>query len=406
MEYAQGGELFDYIVKHTRLKEKEACKFFQQILSGVEYIHKLNIVHRDLKPENLLLVHNNNLKIVDFGLSNTYKTGERLKTACGSPCYAAPEMIAGKKYVGLNVDIWSCGVILFALLCGYLPFEDPNTSHLYKKILSGDYHIPKWVGPEARDLIKKILSTDPNRRFTIGDIRAHDWYNMVSPTERKGIIVGTHQIMLDSIILKQVEQFGINQDYCKKCVEANKHNHATTTYYLLLKRHIRNGGTSASDLSGEIFEQILLNRGGKSNQGTPKGEKQGNLSRPINIMNPHPPPTAASIANSKLAIAQKYPPNTQPPLNLTMPRPPATRNPDAMNNPKNRRYLENISITPNPQGSNTPIPPPGVAYKRQMLNSIVQHSKGMGVEGESVGDPRHPDDRERTHAHQYIIYIL
>ena len=98
MEYASGGELFDYIVKKTRIPEKEACKFFQQIIAGVEYIHSLNIVHRDLKPENLLLDHNNNIKIVDFGLSNTFSQNELLKTACGSPCYAAPEMIAGMKY--------------------------------------------------------------------------------------------------------------------------------------------------------------------------------------------------------------------------------------------------------------------------------------------------------------------
>ena len=105
MEYASGGELFDYIVKNNKLKEKEACKFFHQVTAGIEYIHKLHIVHRDLKPENLLLDHNKNIKIVDFGLSNTYKEGELLKTACGSPCYAAPEMIAGKKYVGVQVDI-------------------------------------------------------------------------------------------------------------------------------------------------------------------------------------------------------------------------------------------------------------------------------------------------------------
>ena len=105
MEYASGGELFEYIVKQKKIREKEACKFFQQLLAGVEYISKLNVVHRDLKPENLLLDHKQNIKIVDFGLSNTYKTGELLKTACGSPCYAAPEMIAGKKYEGLKADL-------------------------------------------------------------------------------------------------------------------------------------------------------------------------------------------------------------------------------------------------------------------------------------------------------------
>jgi 5'-AMP-activated protein kinase catalytic alpha subunit len=99
-------------------------------------------VHRDLKPENLLLDHDNNIKIVDFGLSNTFDAKETLKTACGSPCYAAPEMIAGKKYVGKEVDTWSCGIILFALVCGYLPFEDPDTTELYKKILIGKYKVP------------------------------------------------------------------------------------------------------------------------------------------------------------------------------------------------------------------------------------------------------------------------
>ena len=131
MEYVSGGELFDYIVKKQKLKEEDACKFFQQILSSIEYLHELGIVHRDLKPENLLLDYQNNLKLVDFGLSNTYKQGETLKTACGSPCYAAPEMIEGKLYLGSRVDIWSSGVILFAMVAGYLPFEDKDTGKLY-----------------------------------------------------------------------------------------------------------------------------------------------------------------------------------------------------------------------------------------------------------------------------------
>jgi len=162
MEYAPGGELFDYIVANTRLEEQEACKYMQQIISGVEYIHQLKIVHRDLKPENLLLDYNKNLKIVDFGLSNTYSDGELLKTACGSPCYAAPEMIAGKKYSGSKVDIWSCGVIMFALICGFLPFEDPDTAKLYKKILSGEFKIPSFVSSDAKDLMRMILNTDPD----------------------------------------------------------------------------------------------------------------------------------------------------------------------------------------------------------------------------------------------------
>lgn len=209
MEYASGGELFDYIVANTRLKEEEASKYFQQINAGVEYIHQLNIVHRDLKPENLLLDHNKNIKIVDFGLSNTYSQGELLKTACGSPCYAAPEMIAGKKYLGANVDIWSSGVIMFALICGFLPFEDPDTSKLYKKILSGEFKIPSFVSKDAADLMQKILNTDPEKRYKITDIRKHPWFELNQPVcSNKGLIVGYNQIPNEEMILEMLEEKG------------------------------------------------------------------------------------------------------------------------------------------------------------------------------------------------------
>ena len=124
-------------------------------------MHELGIVHRDMKPENLLLDQDGQIKLVDFGLSNTYKENETLKTACGSPCYAAPEMIAGENYHGSRVDIWSCGVILFAMVCGYLPFEDPDTNILYKKILDGKFEIPNWVSEDCKELMNKILNIDP-----------------------------------------------------------------------------------------------------------------------------------------------------------------------------------------------------------------------------------------------------
>jgi 5'-AMP-activated protein kinase, catalytic alpha subunit len=150
-----------------------------------------------LKPENLLLDFDNNIKLVDFGLSNTYKEGETLKTACGSPCYAAPEMIEGKRYFGTNVDIWSSGVILFAMICGFLPFEDPNTSSLYKKILSADYKIPKFVSKDAADILKNILNTDADKRFTIEQIRNHPWYKQVPEVFYRGIFVGKDQIPVE-----------------------------------------------------------------------------------------------------------------------------------------------------------------------------------------------------------------
>ena len=138
---------------------------------------------------------------MDFGLSNLYKANELLKTACGSPCYAAPEMIAGKKYVGLRVDIWSAGVILYAMMCGYLPFDDPDTQLLYRKIMNGDYSIPSHVSPEGKQLIKAILNTDPESRFSIEQIRSHPWYKLYTPTEPQGIIFGYHKVSIDENIL-------------------------------------------------------------------------------------------------------------------------------------------------------------------------------------------------------------
>ena len=123
MEFAKYGEFFNYIVDHNKLDENEASMFFVQIIKGIEYIHQHKIVHRDLKPENLLLNENKTLKIIDFGLSNSYANGAILKTPCGSPCYAAPEMLIGKSYSGLEIDVWSSGIILYAMVYGYLPFE-------------------------------------------------------------------------------------------------------------------------------------------------------------------------------------------------------------------------------------------------------------------------------------------
>lgn len=133
-----------------------------------------------------------------------------LKTACGSPCYAAPEMIAGKKYLGLNADIWSCGVVLFAMVCGYLPFEDPNTTLLYKKIIAGDYTMPKFVSAQARDLIQGLLTTDPERRLKLRDIKSHPWFTQGCEGPIRsvvGIKVGQQSIPVDPAVLAQIGEY-------------------------------------------------------------------------------------------------------------------------------------------------------------------------------------------------------
>lgn len=176
LEYA-GGELFDYIVNNGRMPEDKARKFFQQIVCAVEYCHRHKIVHRDLKPENLLLDDNLNVKIADFGLSNIMTDGNFLKTSCGSPNYAAPEVISGKLYAGPEVDVWSCGVILYVLLVGRLPFDDEYIPALFKKIAQGLYSIPSYVSDEARTLIKKMLQVNPVHRITVYEIRQDPWFN-------------------------------------------------------------------------------------------------------------------------------------------------------------------------------------------------------------------------------------
>ncbi|KAL6704981.1 Protein kinase [Coniothyrium glycines] len=180
LEYA-GGELFDYIVNNGRLQEDKARKFFQQIVCAVEYCHRHKIVHRDLKPENLLLDDSYNVKIADFGLSNIMTDGNFLKTSCGSPNYAAPEVISGKLYAGPEVDVWSCGVILYVLLVGRLPFDDEYIPTLFKKIAAGNYSIPSYLSPGAVSLIKKMLMVNPVHRITIPELRQDPWFTKDLP---------------------------------------------------------------------------------------------------------------------------------------------------------------------------------------------------------------------------------
>ncbi|KAI3631180.1 hypothetical protein MIR68_010670 [Amoeboaphelidium protococcarum] len=197
MEYASGGELFDYILKKRHLKESEAKRLFIQLISGVRYLHQNGIVHRDLKLENLLLDSKKNIKITDLGFGNVTQAGQLLKTSCGSPCYASPELVLSSSYDGFAADVWSCGVILYAMVCCYLPFDDDvtnpdssNVNKLYQYILNcidGDgqqpplgIKFPDWVGKDVRDLCRKILVVDPVHRYTIDDILKHKWLQSVA----------------------------------------------------------------------------------------------------------------------------------------------------------------------------------------------------------------------------------
>ncbi|KAG5248325.1 CBL-interacting serine/threonine-protein kinase [Salix suchowensis] len=187
MEYAKGGELFAKISK-GRFSEDLSRRYFQQLITAVGYCHARGVFHRDLKPENLLLDENMNLKITDFGLSavtEQVRPDGLLHTLCGTPAYVAPELLAKKGYDGAKVDIWSCGVVLFVLIAGYLPFNDTNLMAMYRKIYKGQYRFPKWTSPDLKSLLSQLLDTNPETRITIDMIINDPWFKKGFKEEKK-----------------------------------------------------------------------------------------------------------------------------------------------------------------------------------------------------------------------------
>jgi 5'-AMP-activated protein kinase catalytic alpha subunit len=178
LEYAKGGELFNKIAK-GKLREDAARKYFQQLVSAVDFCHSRGVYHRDLKPENLLVDENGNLKISDFGLSALAESRRQdglLHTTCGTPAYVAPEVISRKGYDGAKVDTWSCGVILFVLMAGYLPFQDSNLMEMYRKIGKADFKCPPWFPSDVRKLVSRILDPNPRTRMPITKIVECFWF--------------------------------------------------------------------------------------------------------------------------------------------------------------------------------------------------------------------------------------
>jgi len=255
MEYVKSGELFDYIVEKGRLQEEEARRFFQQIISGVQYCHRNMVVHRDLKTENLLLDNNCDVKIADFGLSNVMRDGHFLKTSCGSPNYAAPEVISGKLYAGPEVDVWSCGVILYALLCGTLPFDDENIPNLFKKIKGGIYTLPSHLSGPARDLIPRMLVVDPMKRITIREIREHPWFEAQLPRYLAVPPPDTAQQVkkIDEESLGKVINLGFDKNLLVESIHNRLQNEATVAYYLFLDNKNR---TTTGYLGAEYQEAM------------------------------------------------------------------------------------------------------------------------------------------------------
>ncbi|XP_063649991.1 MAP/microtubule affinity-regulating kinase 3 isoform X26 [Pan troglodytes] len=233
MEYASGGEVFDYLVAHGRMKEKEARSKFRQIVSAVQYCHQKRIVHRDLKAENLLLDADMNIKIADFGFSNEFTVGGKLDTFCGSPPYAAPELFQGKKYDGPEVDVWSLGVILYTLVSGSLPFDGQNLKELRERVLRGKYRIPFYMSTDCENLLKRFLVLNPIKRGTLEQIMKDRWINAGHEEDELKPFVEPELDISDQKRIDIMVGMGYSQEEIQESLSKMKYDEITATYLLL-----------------------------------------------------------------------------------------------------------------------------------------------------------------------------
>ncbi|XP_039403393.1 serine/threonine-protein kinase MARK2 isoform X7 [Mauremys reevesii] len=233
MEYASGGEVFDYLVAHGRMKEKEARAKFRQIVSAVQYCHQKFIVHRDLKAENLLLDADMNIKIADFGFSNEFTFGNKLDTFCGSPPYAAPELFQGKKYDGPEVDVWSLGVILYTLVSGSLPFDGQNLKELRERVLRGKYRIPFYMSTDCENLLKKFLILNPSKRGTLEQIMKDRWMNVGHEDDELKPYMEPVPDYKDPRRTELMISMGYTREEIQESLIGQKYNEVMATYLLL-----------------------------------------------------------------------------------------------------------------------------------------------------------------------------
>ncbi|XP_057694043.1 MAP/microtubule affinity-regulating kinase 4 isoform X2 [Corythoichthys intestinalis] len=237
MEYASGGEVFDYLVAHGRMKEKEARGKFRQIVSAVHYCHQKNIVHRDLKAENLLLDANSNIKIADFGFSNEFMAGSKLDTFCGSPPYAAPELFQGKKYDGPEVDIWSLGVILYTLVSGSLPFDGQNLKELRERVLRGKYRVPFYMSTDCEGILRRFLVLNPTKRCSLEQIMKDKWLNVSYEGEELKPHKEPEEDFNDTARIDVMVGMGFTREEIRDSLVSHKYNEVTATYLLLARKN-------------------------------------------------------------------------------------------------------------------------------------------------------------------------
>eukprot|EP00127_Corallochytrium_limacisporum_P007504 Clim_evm26s253 gene=Clim_evmTU26s253 len=277
MEYCPKGEIFDYVVAQGRLQEREARRVFRQLLSAIAYCHSRNIIHRDLKAENLLLDGNMHIKVADFGFGRTVEEGDNVQTSCGSPPYAAPEIFAGSRYDGPEVDVWACGIMLYVLVTGCLPFDGANLSILKQRVTVGKFRIPLFMSVECERLIKRCLTVDRKKRPTIFDLLSDPWINMGyedCPLQITGLEAHSKDAPLDRSVLELMESMGVVRASVEQSLEENAYNNLTSAYHLLKDRILAKGSVAAVQM--ELMDKNVI-AGNNNNAAVQKAKKEQRL---------------------------------------------------------------------------------------------------------------------------------
>lgn len=294
MEYASGGEVFDYLVLHGRMKEKEARAKFRQIVSAVQYCHQKRIIHRDLKAENLLLDSEMNIKIADFGFSNQFTPGSKLDTFCGSPPYAAPELFQGRKYDGPEVDVWSLGVILYTLVSGSLPFDGATLRELRERVLRGKYRIPFYMSTDCENLLKKFLVLNPAKRASLESIMKDKWMNMGYEDDELTPYVEPKPDLKDQKRIEALVAMGYNRQDIEESLTFTRYDDVFATYLLLGRKSTdpeSDGSRSGSSLS---LRNIAGNEGAAAGNSQVQSPTHRGVHRSISASSTKPSRRASS----------------------------------------------------------------------------------------------------------------
>lgn len=294
MEYASGGEVFDYLVLHGRMKEKEARAKFRQIVSAVQYCHQKRIIHRDLKAENLLLDSEMNIKIADFGFSNQFTPGSKLDTFCGSPPYAAPELFQGRKYDGPEVDVWSLGVILYTLVSGSLPFDGATLRELRERVLRGKYRIPFYMSTDCENLLKKFLVLNPAKRASLESIMKDKWMNMGYEEDELTPFTEPKPDLKDQKRIEALVAMGYNRQDIEESLTFTRYDDVFATYLLLGRKSTdpeSDGSRSGSSLS---LRNIAGNEGATAGNSQVQSPTHRGVHRSISASSTKPSRRASS----------------------------------------------------------------------------------------------------------------